>query len=112
MADSGEEGDFMYPLIDKQATGRRIRKIMDKKGITVRNIQEFLGLACVQSIYHWLDGTSLPSLDNLYALSELLQVPMDRIVCGKQKSIDLETVTTGDRLLIAYYHKMKVLYAA
>lgn len=77
----------MYPLIDKDATGKQIKRIMDYRGITVKQVQEELGLSCVQGIYHWLNGVSLPSLDNLYALSELLQVSMDSLVCGNRRYV-------------------------
>ena len=36
----------------------------------------------MQSVYRWLDGVSMPTVDNLYAISKMLQVPMDSIVCG------------------------------
>ncbi len=102
----------MYPLIDRQATGRRIRQIMDEKCVTIKDMQEFLGLACVQSIYHWIDGTSLPSLDNLYAISELLQVSMDALICGNRKSIIMKASVARDRRLMTYYSKMKRLIVA
>lgn len=99
----------MYPLIDKDATGKQIKKIMDCRGITVKQIQEALGLSCVQGIYHWLNGISLPSLDNLYALSELLQVSMDSLICGNRK-FNPETMQDAQQLrLLAYYQRM---YAA
>ena len=72
----------MSPVIDKKKTGRQIRKLMDKKGLSVEDVRRFLSLGCVQSVYHWLDGTALPTLDNLYGLSELFHVPMDEIVAG------------------------------
>ena len=59
----------MFPIIDKQRTGERIRMLMKQQNITVKQIQEYLNLSCVQGIYHWLDGTSMPTVDNLYALS-------------------------------------------
>ena len=70
----------MFPTIDKQRTGQRIRMLMKQQNITVKQIQEYLNLSCVQGIYHWLDGTSMPTVDNLYALSELFEVPMDYIM--------------------------------
>ena len=30
----------------------------------------------VQSVYRWLDGVSMPTVDNLYAISKMLQVPI------------------------------------
>lgn len=99
----------MYPLIDKEATGRRIKRIMDYRGITVKQIQEALGLSCVQGVYHWLNGISLPSLDNLYALSELLQISMDSLICGNRKYASDEMYDAQLMRLMAYYKRM---YAA
>jgi hypothetical protein len=39
--------------------------------LNVKDIQGFLELSTSQSIYHWFDGRNLPTIDNLYALSEL-----------------------------------------
>lgn len=72
----------MFPVIDKKRTGRRIRELMDARKITVLDVRASLALESTQSIYYWLNGRSLPSIDNLYALSQLLQVPMDDLVCG------------------------------
>ncbi len=76
-----------YPTINKEETGAFLRELLKKKGISIKSVQEYLGLACVQSIYHWLDGKTLPSMDNLYALSQLMQVPLDSLVQGSRKTV-------------------------
>ena len=76
---------YSYPTIDKVKTGRRIKALMKKRGLNVKNVKEYLGLGSVQSVYHWLDGSSMPTIDNLYALSELLQVPIDDMLCGNRE---------------------------
>ena len=84
---TGEKSTREYrlpPIIDKERTGRKIRNLMNSRGYTVQDIKRYLVLGCVQSIYHWFEGTALPSLDNLYALSNLFDVPMDEIVCGSR----------------------------
>ena len=63
----------MFPIIDKRETGINIRKIMDRQGLTAKDVQQYLELGCVQSVYRWFDGVSMPTVDNLYALSELLR---------------------------------------
>ncbi len=73
-----------YPLIDKIRTGKRIRYLMGVLGLTVVDVQGYMGLATKQAVYHWMNGRSLPTLDNIYALSELFKVPMDSIVCGNR----------------------------
>ncbi len=60
-----------YPAVDIIETGQNIKRIMKEKGLSVKEIQDFLQLGSPQGIYHWFEGRSLPSLDNMYALSEL-----------------------------------------
>ena len=106
----------MIPLINKRETGVNLRRIMDVRGITAKDVQEYLGLGCVQSVYRWTDGTNMPTIDNLYALSELLQVPIDAIVCGNRApiapSIRLEKMNAQERRLHAYCEKLNELRAA
>ncbi|MBQ9062063.1 MAG: helix-turn-helix transcriptional regulator [Eubacterium sp.] len=93
----------MYPTIDKVKTGQNLKILLQERGITVKDVQDYLGLACVQGIYHWLDGRSLPTVDNLYALSELLLVPVDHLLVGNRIfSDDLKQHSTGLRLHL--YH--------
>lgn len=73
----------MYPVINMAATGIRLRQIMKEKKMTARDVQRYLGLSCVQSVYRWLGGHSLPSVDHLYALSELFHMPMDQMIVGR-----------------------------
>lgn len=77
----------MFPLIDKRETGINLRRIMDERGVGPKEVQEYLGLGCVQSVYRWLDGINMPTIDNLYALSELFQVPIDVMVCGNRAAL-------------------------
>jgi|GEM_PF-315573 len=65
----------MFPTINKKETGVNLRRIMDMRGVKPKDIQEYLGFGCVQSVYRWLDGVSMPTVDNLYAISKMLQVP-------------------------------------
>ena len=69
----------MFPIIDKRKTGINIRRIMDMRGLTVKDVQE----------YHWINGISMPTIDNLYALSDLFHVPIDLLVCGNRKPLTL-----------------------
>ena len=100
----------MFPLINKRETGVNLRRIMDMRGITPKDVQEYLGLGCVQSVYRWTDGVNMPTIDNLYALSQLLQVPIDTIVRGNKKAILPKTVVVledrRDKRLYAYYKRI------
>ena len=106
----------MFPLIDKRETGVNLRRLMDMRGITPKEVQEYLGLGCVQSVYRWTDGVNMPTIDNLYALSELLQVPIDEIVRGNRKPIAPNIIVkpqdSRERRLCAYYEKLNKKHAA
>lgn len=70
------------PSIDNRKTSSNLRELLRARGFTVRDIQNYLGLSCPQSIYRWLDGKALPSIDNLYALQGLFGMPMERLLRG------------------------------
>ncbi|SCZ79904.1 Helix-turn-helix domain-containing protein [Pseudobutyrivibrio xylanivorans] len=75
---------ILYPTIDKHETAKRLKKLMDDNGYSVKDIKEYLNLTCVQSVYHWLEEKSMPSVDNLYALSVLFNVTLDDMICGNR----------------------------
>lgn len=101
----------MFPTINKKATGINLKKLMNQQGFTVKDIQQYLYLGSVQSIYHWLSGTCLPSLDNLYAMSELFQVPMDEIIAGNRQRLTACTNSQCNRLYV-YYTRLNQLRVA
>lgn len=73
-----------YPVIDVAATGRNIRRLRLENGYSVNELQEYLGLSCPQGIYHWQRGATLPSTDNLYALSKLWGISINDILQEKK----------------------------
>lgn len=101
----------MIPLIDKKQTGINLRRIMDECGFTVKDIQQYLELGSIQSVYHWLNGISMPTVDNLYALSYLFQVPVDDMLRGTRRTLTAEKQVQLKRMRI-YHSKMKAIEAA
>ena len=75
-----------FPVIDLPATGDNIRRLRQTKGLSVRDLQQFFGFEEPQAIYKWQRGQSLPTVDNLYALSALLDVPMNDILVAANLS--------------------------
>lgn len=75
----------VFPAIDPVATGRNIVRLRKERGLTVKDLQTWFGFEEPQAIYKWQRGDSLPCIDNLYALSALLEVPMDQILIPKTK---------------------------
>lgn len=93
-------------MIDKKQTARRIQSLMHCTGIKPKDIQEYLGLTCVQTVYRWLDGTNIPSVDNLYVLSRLFGVKVDDILTGV-KVVPMPLSYKRYSHLFLYYEKLK-----
>ncbi len=92
-----------FPVIDKRKTGIHLRRIMDERDLSVKDVQQYLGLGSVQSVYHWLNGLSMPTIDNLYALSVLFQMPIDDMLCGNRQSIPINSNCSQFERLQVYY---------
>ena len=69
-----------FPVIDPVATGENIVRLRRERGLSVRDLQAYFGFEEPQAIYKWQRGKSLPTVDNLYALGALLDVPMEKIL--------------------------------
>lgn len=65
-----------FPVIDPIATGKNIIRLRVERGMSVRDLQAYFGFEEPQAIYKWQQGKSLPSVDNLYALGALFEVPV------------------------------------
>lgn len=74
-----------YPEIDPVATGSNIKRICRMNKLSVKNVQEYLQLTCAQTVYQWFYGKTIPSVDNLFALSRLFEMPMESILVEKHK---------------------------
>lgn len=73
---------MVYPTIDAKATGARIRELRIKRGLTIHEVSEYMGFTTDQAVCKWQRGDSLPTVDNLYALSILLRTSMEDILVG------------------------------
>lgn len=69
-----------FPVIDMAATGRNISELRKARGYSVSYLQDYFGFEAPQAIYKWQKGQSLPSIDNLYALSCLFEVSIEDII--------------------------------
>lgn len=99
--------EYKYPMIDANRTGEWLRYLCKRKNITVAEIQEKLQITSNQAIYAWFGGKTLPSLNNLYALSELLGMPMDdMIVDNVHEHPFFRYVTLFEKRLILYNYRI------
>lgn len=72
------------PTIDVAATARRIDELRIERGMTIKDIQIAFGFNTPQAVYKWVNGKSLPTLDNIVLLSYLFCVTVDDILVIKE----------------------------
>ena len=96
--------------IDIIETGKRLKELAQRRGYSVKDIQQYLGLSCPQPVYRWYKGVILPSVDNLLRLSELYHVHMEELLVKTRYvlSYDIEKMEKEnlEKRLRAYYFKM------
>ena len=69
-----------YPVLDPRKTGERIKELRKECGLSVCEVAEYMGFESEQAVYKWQRGDSLPTVDNLYALSRLFGTTVDEIL--------------------------------
>ena len=69
-----------FPVVNMQQTGLNIAALRKDKGLTVKQLQMMMGFATPQAIYKWQQGVCLPTVDNLVALSSILNVTIEEIL--------------------------------
>ena len=67
------------PVINMAATGARIAELRKKRNITVRDIEDTLGVT-KNAVCKWQRGETLPTIDNLVGLAAMLGVTLNEIV--------------------------------
>lgn len=70
----------MTPIINLEATGKNIDKLMKERRLSKRDLQNVMGFTTPQTIYKWVHGKCLPTIDNLLVLSYLFGVKIDDIL--------------------------------
>lgn len=73
-------------MISTKETGKRIRKLLADSGISVREVQEYIGLESAQAVYKWLYGKSLPTVENMLLLSRLLGINMEELLVEEREA--------------------------
>ena len=71
---------MILPVVIMKQTGQNITLLREQRGISVKQLQCMMGFATPQAIYKWQHGESLPTVDNLVALSAIFAVPIDAIL--------------------------------
>ena len=72
--------ESLYIGVDMLATGRNISALRKARGLTVKDIQEYMGFEMPQAIYRWERGETIPKIEHLKVLSQVLGVSIDEIL--------------------------------
>ena len=81
--------NFNFPTLNLKETGNRIHTLRVNCGYTVEEIAGYMGFTGPQAVYKWEWGKSLPTVDNLYALSKLFGVTIEKILVGNDESFSI-----------------------
>jgi transcriptional regulator with XRE-family HTH domain len=68
-----------YCNIDPVQTGLKIRICIEASDIRIKDLAGIMSVS-QQSVYKWLKGESLPSLDNMVLLCSILNVSIDSVI--------------------------------
>jgi transcriptional regulator with XRE-family HTH domain len=104
--DSGME-EKQFPMIDIGRTGQRLKELCYVRNVSPKELQKLLNLGSVQAVYNWFNGERLPAIDNLFAISRLLNVSIDDILVemGEERAggISIEFNPGHSRKRLLYY---------
>lgn len=70
------------PDINYVRTGERIRELRIEKRYSVLELAEQIGVHRT-NLYHWEDGTNLPTIEHLIRLSWILGTGLDDIIVSE-----------------------------
>ena len=67
-------------VLDMEATGVKIRESVLAAGLNAGDIAERMGFTTRNAVYRWFKGEAMPTLDNLVALADILDVSVDTLL--------------------------------
>ena len=74
----------MRGIIDLRGTGKHIREMCEARGLSSQDIADMMGLADKRTVYFWYAGDRLPSIDNLFMLSRILETTIDDLFIERE----------------------------
>ena len=72
-----------FPRIDIPATGQNILAHLERRGILRSELQLYLGYTSLETPYRWFEGKNLPSLENFYVISRILDTTINDLIVPK-----------------------------
>ena len=73
-------------MLDKEKVGRAISTQRKIKGMTQKQLADLLNVS-YQAVSRWEQGISLPSIDIMYDIAQVLESTVDFLLNGDRKSV-------------------------
>lgn len=73
----------LFPRIDIPATGQNILAHLEQRSILRSELQLYLGYASLETPYRWFEGKNLPSPENFYVISRILDTTINDLIVPK-----------------------------
>lgn len=67
-------------IVDTTATGTNIKAMVKEQKIKIADIQKAMGFGTPQAIYKWFRGDTVPTIDNMVILADMLNTTIDKII--------------------------------
>ena len=58
--------------INMEKTGANIKRLINDRGYTIDEIMKITGVSTPQAVYKWFSGKSIPGMETMVVLSEVL----------------------------------------
>lgn len=89
--------------MDQQKTGKFLKELRKKKGITQEQFAEMLGVSN-RSVSRWENGVTMPDFDLLIQMAKYYDVEIGEILDGERKSEYMDKQAEETLLKIADYN--------
>ena len=73
-----------FPVIDMEKTSENLRKVMEEEGVTQVLLTRIFNIS-KQAVSGWVNGKSLPSIDNFTVLSRILNRPLETLIITRER---------------------------
>lgn len=71
-------------IVDVEATGKNIRKLITERGLKTSWVKQQLGITSPATVYKWFKGVCLPDTERLFQLADCLNCGVEEIVITKR----------------------------
>ena len=66
--------------VDMVRTGQNICRAMEDHGVRASDIMEACGFTTRNAVYRWMNGKSLPTIDNMVILAYMVETALQDLI--------------------------------